>query len=222
MKKNSFLKFFTVLSIIIVPSIVYYIITPSHPSFIHLPIYGPKTISEKGDTVYHSLPDFSFTDQDGHTFSSKELDGKIFVADFFFTHCPGTCPKLSAQMYRIQDRYKAMRELKLVSFSVDPDRDSVSVLADYAKEFFVTPSKWKLLTGDKKKIYDLARTGFLLAVGKGDGGPNDFIHSDQLILVDKEKKIRGYYNGTDDKDIDNLMNEIKVLLLENTNEKEKT
>src|ERR1035437_1497537 len=97
MKKSSFLKILTVLSIIIVPSIIYYIITPRHPSFIHLPIYGPKTVSAKGDTVYHSLPDFEFTAQDGNTFSSKELDGKIFVADFFFTHCLVTCPKLSVQ-----------------------------------------------------------------------------------------------------------------------------
>ncbi len=213
------IKPLTVLSIIIVPTFIYYLITPKHPTFIHLPVYGPKTVNTKGDTLYHSLPDFEFTSQEGKKFTSKELEGKIFVADFFFTHCPGICPKLSAQMYRIEDRYKALRELQLVSFSVDPERDSVATLAEYGKKFFANPEKWKLLTGEKKKLYDLARNGFLLSVDKGDGGPDDFIHSDQLVLVDKEKKIRGYYDGTNDKEVDNLMNEIKVLLLEDTNEK---
>ncbi|MBI4945803.1 MAG: SCO family protein [Bacteroidetes bacterium] len=219
MKKNNFLKIFTVLSIIIVPSIAYYIITPKHPSFIHLPIYGHTSVNEKGDSIYHTIPAFEFTAQDGNIFSSKKLDGQIFVADFFFTTCQSTCPKLSGQLYRIADRYKAMRELTLVSFSVNPEHDSVSVLADYGKKFLVDASKWKLLTGDKKKIYDLARTGFMIPVEKGDGGPEDFIHSDQLVLVDKDKRIRGYYDGTNDKEVDNLMNEIKVLLLENINEK---
>ncbi len=122
---------------------------------------------------------------------------------------------MSMQMKRIQEAYKDDSEITLVSYTINPEKDTVQVLADYAKEYGAIPGKWFLLTGDKKQIYDLARQSYFVAAVPVDpkisGGPDDFIHSEQLILVDKEKHIRGFYDGTDYEDVNLLIDEIKVL-----------
>jgi protein SCO1 len=208
-------------SILVVPSLLYLVLTTGKHNFIHLQYFGPKETdsvqvngSYRVDTVYHKVGGFSLLNQEGKTITDKDLEGKFYVANFFFTTCPSICPKMTSELYRVQQKYPAVRELRFLSFSVNPEKDTVAALADYAKRYLVNKRKWHLLTGDKKQIYDLARNSFLLSVQEGTGGPEDFIHSEQLVLVDKERHIRGYYDGTDPKEVDRLIDEIKVLTLE--------
>ena len=121
---------------------------------------------------------------------------------------------MTAQLYRVQEKFPAQRDLRLLSFTVDPARDSVAALQVYAKKNMVNPMKWKLLTGNKKELYDIARTSFFAVTSEGDGGPDDFIHTDKMVLIDKDKRIRGIYDGTEPLEIDRLIDEIKVLLVE--------
>ena len=201
-------------TILIVPSLAYLFLITGKNNFKHLEIYGPRDLNSKGDTVYHTIPDFSFINQEGKTITQKDFEGKIYIADFFFATCPTICPKMSTQLQRVQKEFAAQRELKIISHTVNPEKDSVQALAQYAKQFMVNPRKWNLVTGNKKEIYDLARDGYYITALKGDGGPDDFIHSEKLVLVDKEKRIRGYYDGTNQASVDTLMDEIRVLLLE--------
>lgn len=158
----------------------------------------------------HRIADFNLVTQDSNTASLKDWNDKIVVANFFFTHCPVVCPKMMRNMKNVQAAYKNDNELQLASFSVDPERDTAGQLRTYADRMDIRGA-WQLLTGDKKAIYTLARNSFLVAATDGDGGPDDFIHSEKLVLVDKQKRIRGYYNGTDAKDADRLIHDISRL-----------
>jgi protein SCO1/2 len=183
----------------------------------YVPVQVDSTMVDGGyryDTVWHKVPDFNLTAHTGKPFSQADLKGKIYVADFFFATCQTICPKMAKQMNRVQDMFRNQDAVKLVSYTVNPAQDSVPVLAAYAKEQEALPGKWTFLTGDKKDIYHLARKGYYLPAGEGDGGPDDFIHSDMLVLVDRDKNIRGYYHGTDPKDVDRLILEIRILLHE--------
>jgi len=205
-----------ILGILIIPSVVYLLVSQGKNNYQHLEIFGPKEPVEgkPGDTIYHSLPSFSLVTQDGSAFTEKNLDGKIFVANFFFATCQTICPKMTMQMKRVQEAYAADPEIMLVSHTVNPEKDTAAVLSAYAKEYGAVENKWYFLTGDKKQLYDLARNGYFVTAMPGDGGPDDFIHSEKLILVDKEKRIRGYYDGTDYESVNLLLDEIKVLKLE--------
>ena len=152
--------------------------------------------------------------QDGEVRSSKEWDGKIVVADFFFTTCPTICPKMTASLKRVSEVYND-GEVKISSFTVDPERDDPKKLTAYIKKFNLPVQNWDLLTGSKKEIYKLARNSFMLVATDGDGGPGDFIHSENLVLADKKKRIRGYYDGTSNKEVDQLIIDIKKLKNEN-------
>lgn len=180
-------------------------------TFKTLPYYGPKEVKGEGDTMYHTVPPFSFIDQDGKPFTDKDLEGKIYVTDFFFTTCKTICPKMSASLFVAQDKLKHIKEFVIVSHTVDPETDSVPVLKDYAMKVHALPGKWYFLTGEKKHLYDIARHGYYLTAMEGDGGPDDFIHSENFILVDKEKHIRGIYDGTQVKEIERLVDEVTVL-----------
>jgi protein SCO1 len=165
--------------------------------------------------VYSKVPYFQFTDQQGQKVSSDNLKNFIYVADFFFTTCPDMCPKLSAQMKNLEDKYSSEEELKLVSFSVDPEHDSVPVLKRYADKFLAVPGKWFFFTGDQKKIYDLGETGYKLPIVTIDSaGQQQFVHSDKFVLVDGNGNIRGYYSVLNG-DFDKLVNDIEKLLVEN-------
>jgi protein SCO1/2 len=155
----------------------------------------------------HRIGDFKLINQQGNKSTTEEWRGKIVVANFFFTHCPVICPKMTANLKKLH--------LMLVSFSVDPQRDSVAELKKYTERFYINENNWQLLTGSKKEIYRLARKSFQVAATDGDGGDNDFIHSDQLILIDSKKRIRGYYEGTEKKEIAQLIRDIKKLEHEN-------
>lgn len=151
------------------------------------------------------------TNQVGQNVSTEDWMNKIVVVDFFFTHCPIVCPKLTNSIQRVQQNFKSDNGILFNSFSVDPERDSISVLEEYTKRFALNTHNWQLLTGDKKEIYKLARNSFMVAATDGDGGPEDFIHSEKLVLIDKQKRIRGYYNGTDATAVNQLMEDIKKL-----------
>lgn len=169
-----------------------------------LPFLGPEG---------HQVPAFSFVNQNGDTTGSELLQGKIFVADFIFTSCPGICPKMTSEMKRVQEAYAGNENLKLISFTVDPERDSAQALATYMELYDVDPDVWTMYTGNKKKLYQLTRSGFYITAVEGDGGPEDFIHSEKLVLVDTEKRIRGYYDGTDPESVDQLITDIEKLIL---------
>ncbi len=212
----SFLKrSIILLSILVLPSLAYLFLKTGKNNFKHLAIFGPRDVAVNGkDTIYHKVPAFTFTDQEGKTITEKTFDGKIYVANFFFASCRGICPKMSDQMQRLATKYANRPDILLISHTVNPEHDSVPVLAAYAKSYKADPSRWYFVTGNKNEIYDIARHGYFISALEGDGGPEDFIHDEKFILVDKEKHIRGYYDGTSIKDVGRLLDEIKVLTQE--------
>lgn len=191
----------------------YFILQPK----ITLPIYSPNMVSselvEKEIQYvkkYHKISDFSLTNQNGETITQDYYENKIYIADFFFTTCPTICPIMTKNMFEVQEKTSKQNVL-LVSYSVTPEIDSIAQLKKYALENNVNDNKWNLLTGDKKQIYELARKSYLVAKNDGDGGKYDMIHTENFVLIDKEKRIRGYYDGTNKEDIDKLLNDVKIL-----------
>ena len=158
-----------------------------------------------------TVPDFNLTDQNGKAINQKQLRGNIYVADFFFTRCGSICPKMSTQLTRVQAEFEKDSSVKIVSFTVDPKNDTVEVLKKYATDYNAIEGKWRFVTGPKDSIYSLAQNGFFITAMEDKEHPIDFIHSEKLVLVDKKGWIRGYYNGTDLKEVDKLITEIKVL-----------
>lgn len=165
----------------------------------------------------HVIPDFSLSAHTGETVKASNLLGKLTVVDFFFTSCPSICPIMSDELTRVQSAFADEDVFQILSFSVDPENDTIETLREYADRYQVNDNKWKLITGAKKDIYRLARCGFIMPVQDGNGEPLDFIHSDKLVLVDAQKRIRGYFSGTDREDVDRLILEIKILLSEEYN-----
>lgn len=163
----------------------------------------------------HHLQRFHFVNQDGIIKSDSNWAGKIVVANFFFTNCPVVCPKMISNIKKLHATFETDSNLLFNSFTVDPERDSVGRLNSYAHERKILFNNWDLLTGDKKEIYTLARNGFMVVATDGDGGPDDFIHSEKVVLMDQKSEIRGYYDGTSDKDIGQLIKDIKKLKHEN-------
>lgn len=181
----------------------------------YYPVIDAKTeqpVVQNGDTIFQKIPDFRLVSQEGKIVSQADFQGKIYVANFFFASCQDVCKKMSAQMVRVNEAFRNEPSLKLVSYTVDPDRDSVATLKRYAEMYQARPDKWLFLTGAKKAIYDLAQDGYKVSAMQAPGTIPDFIHSENLILIDKNKHVRGIYNGTDPKDVDRLITEITVLL----------
>lgn len=176
------------------------------------PFMGPTNEETKAS---HHVQPFSLIDQDGDTITNHTFDGKIYVADFFFTTCRSICPVMSTQMERVAEKYANNPNVLIISHSVNPEYDTPAVLKEYADMHHAVSGKWFFVTGDKKQIYDLARTSYLSIASKGDGGPDDFIHTQNFALVDKDKRIRGYYDGTDSTDVNRLLTDIDLLLQEN-------
>jgi protein SCO1/2 len=178
----------------------------------------PRWDEAEMDTVFQSIPDFTLTDENGNPFSAGSLKGKIYVTSFFFTRCGSICPKITSQLSRVQDTFHQDPEVKLLSISVDPLFDQPEKLAAYAKRFDANKGQWYFLTGEKKVIYPLVLKGFHVPLADASEydaaikNPDEtFIHSERLVLVDKEGIIRGFYDGTDKKEVDRLLVEIKVL-----------
>ncbi len=212
-------KLFNIISISVAAAIFIYafFIYDKDKPLRYLSIFGPRTYEDKNgktDTTYHTVKDFSFINQDGKVVTQKDLDGSIYVTDFFFTTCHTICPVMSTQMERVYTKYKGNREVKFLSHTVDPEIDTVEQLKRYADQHNADSKQWIFVTGDKKGLYDIARTGYFLDAAKGDGGPDDFIHTQNFALIDKDKQIRGYYNGTDPKSVDQMMKDMEMLLKE--------
>lgn len=216
MKKKRIVILLILLFLLTFPSVLYVVLTTGRHNFIHLPFIGEKELAANGkDTIYHSIPSFSFTNQDGNTITDKTYDGKIIVVDYFFSTCKSICPKMATELLRVQDKFSYTKGLvQILSHTVDPENDSVPVLKAYSEMIHADNSMWNFVTGDKKQLYDIARTGYLVNAMEGDGGPDDFIHSELFVLVDKEKHIRGIYDGTNIKAVNDLLDDIKVLMAE--------
>ncbi len=204
---------FSFLSLIII-LIIYNILDVYHP----LPIYQPSRVSSElvDSTIqhkskYHKIADFNLINQNGETITQKDYENKIYVADFFFTTCQTICPIMTGHMKEIQYELINDNDILLLSHSVTPEIDSVAQLKSYAIEKGVLDTKWNLVTGDKKQIYELARKSYLAVKTDGDGGPYDMIHTENFMLIDKKKQIRGFYDGTNMDDIERLLLDIEVL-----------
>ena len=186
-----------------------------------LPVYQPAMVNyELVDSTiqhkkkFHRIADFSLTNQNGKTITQKDFKGKIYVADFFFTTCPSICIAMTNNLIKVQKKIKNNPHVMLLSHSVTPEIDSVAQLKKYAIDKGVIDQKWHLLTGDKKIIYELARKSYLAVKENGDGGAFDMIHTENFILVDPDRRIRGFYDGTDLEEIQRLLEELEILTQE--------
>ena len=177
-----------------------------------LPYFDSYDFSPKWNSVNHKIPKFEFINQNGDTIRNNDYAGKIYVADFFFTTCPGICPKLTKHMKILEDLYSKNDQIKFLSHTVMPWHDSVSVLNEYGKRYDIESKKWNLVTGDKEEIYRVARDGYFADNSfKTQESVNEFIHSENFYLIDKNGKIRGVYNGTLEIEIERLKRHIKTL-----------
>ncbi len=175
-----------------------------------LPILGNRDIVD-GDTIYHQVPDFSFIDQDGNTVTNATFEDQIYVVDFFFIHCPSICPTVTRQMLRIYEKFETVDQVKLLAHTLDVKRDTVAALKRYAEKIHVKSEKWHFVTGEEEKIYDMA-DDYFIAANKDPEAPGGFDHSGRLILVDKNRRVRAFCEGTDEEDVTRFFGDIQKLL----------
>ncbi|CAN5408553.1 hypothetical protein BH11BAC2_BH11BAC2_26310 [soil metagenome] len=175
-----------------------------------LPVYGwdEKTMKT------HTVGDFSLINQDGKTITQNDIAGHIYVANFFFATCKGICPLMNSQLSRVYQAYKTNDKVLFLSHTVKPEEDSVPALKAYSKLFDADASRWWFLTGDKKQIYNLARNDYLASISEGNGGPDDFVHTQLLLLIDTQHRIRGFYDGLDSVQVTQLIGDVNRLLSE--------
>ena len=176
-----------------------------------LAYFGPKNYQKTKDTTYHTVPPFFFINQLNKKITEADIKGKVYVTDFFFTTCKSICPIMSTSLERVHKQFKNRNDFMILSHTVDPETDSVAQLLEYAKLHGADNDKWFFVTGEKKHLYETARKGYLLNAEEGDGGAEDFIHTQNFALIDKERHIRGFYDGTDSLEINRLMIDIKCL-----------
>ena len=217
---KSFLKRY---GLLIVFFIVFSVVAISSFNYVQtqekkLPIYSPSMVSDElvEEEVryvkkYHRISDFSLLNQNGNNVTQEDYKNKIYVADFFFTTCPDICPIMTGNMLYLQENLKDTNVM-LASFSVTPKIDTIEVLKEYSTLKGVDDSRWNLMTGDKKQIYDLARKSYLVAKAIPDGKNHGMIHTENFVLVDRDKRIRGYYDGTNIEDMDKLLDDIQILI----------
>lgn len=222
--QNKSFKVGILIAILAVPTFIFVFLKMFGQNYYTLPYLMPKMdetgqiVMKGADTVFHQIPPYELIDQNGQKFSSEQTKGKIYVADFFFTRCGTICPKISNNLTRIQSIFSADTNVIIVSHSVDPKHDSSEVLQKYAQKYDAKYGKWYFLTGEKKTIYDIAIKGYKLPVADASEYDNKiksidetFIHSEKLLLIDKEGYIRGIYDGTYSPDVERLIGEVKVL-----------
>lgn len=213
MKQRHTIRLFIIM-VFVIPVAAYALLNVYEKKAGTLPVLGP-VLKVNGSPTEHHISDFHLTNQEGQTVSRADWKDKIVVVDFFFTHCPSICPKMTTNLKRVNTIFRADNSVRINSFSVDPERDSSAQLKRYAIQFGIDTRHWDLVTGGKKEIYRLARNSFMIVATDGDGGPGDFIHSEKLVLIDKQGRIRGYYSGTSYDETDQLINDIKKLQNEN-------
>lgn len=186
-----------------------------------LPILGNRELkvahngnTETTDTIYQTIPDFQFQDQYGHTFTSRNTANKIYVADFFFVTCPSICPRMKRNLLKVNEAYGADSNFLILSHTIDPEHDSVSVLNDYASKLGVNHGNWYFLRADRSYTYELAEHAYYASALADSTEPGGFVHSGGLILVDQLKRVRGIYDGTNAAETDKLINDINILMHE--------
>lgn len=214
MKGSSLGKIAIVLSIILLPIAFFLILSKGKYHYKHLDFFGPKEVNASGDTTYFTVPDFQFINQNGDTISQKSFEGKIYVANFFFASCPGVCPKMTDEVKLVQDEFKDNKDVMFISHTVDPEHDSLPALKAFAEKHGADLDKWFFVTGNRDSIYTLAIKGYLVPAAEDARAEGGFLHSQDLLLIDKEKRIRGIYDSLEPEEIKRLKDEIKVLLYE--------
>lgn len=178
-----------------------------------LPILGERDVTPAGDTIYPQVPDFQFINQDGQPVTNATFAGKAYVVDFFFIHCPTICPKVKANGLRVYQKFKDDDRLLMLSHSIDTRNDTVAALKHHAEKLGIDSKKWHLVTGDHDAIYGIADNYFSVAT-EDPSAPGGFDHSGRLILVDKNRHVRAFCDGTDAEDVDRFMKDIELLLME--------
>lgn len=188
-----------------------------------LPYLGNKETAEKMidgkmvvDTIYHKIPDFEFINQDSVKITQEFVAGKIYIADFFFTTCPTICPKMKTQMLRIYEKYKDNPNVILLSHSIDPRHDTPAVLKEFRSNLGIKGNSWQMVTGDKAKIFEIGQKSYMVSAADDPTQPGGVVHSGAFILVDKDRHIRGIYDGTVPAKVDNLMEDMEILLNESS------
>ena len=204
------MKLKLILKIFLIYSIVFYFGCSQKKSSVLLPIYGEKKIIA-GDTIYHQIASFNLTNQIGQVVNQNTTKNKIYIANFFFASCQSICPMMSNQLQEVQKAFLADDSVLILSHSVNPLHDTVAVLSNYADTYGVKTNKWHLLTGNKKQIYDLAKTSYLVNAFEDDGSPEGFLHSELFLLIDKKARIRGMYDGTNTAEVKKLIEDVKLL-----------
>ncbi|MBC9929825.1 SCO family protein [Chitinophaga qingshengii] len=200
-----------VLALICMPLLAYSLVRWTEDRYSRLPWFGPNNTPVNGPQQAAVLPVFVFTNQYGHTVTNTRLQQQITVANYFFTSCPVVCPAMMKQLQRVRTAFPHDSSVCLVSLTVDPIRDSSAALLRYSQRLALPAQGWELLTGDKPSLYRFARKGLYITATDGDGGPDDFIHSENIVLLDRRQHIRGYYNGTSATATDQLIADIKKL-----------
>jgi protein SCO1 len=208
-------KFFWLLLLVPLVFLILFVINVNEQKPLRtLPYFGKKRNQAAGDTKYHRVKNFSFTDQYNETVTQQTVNGKIYITDFFFTTCQSICPVMSTQLERVYKEFRDNKDVMILSHTVNPEEDSVEVLMKYADLHKVNDKRWLFLTGDKKQLYEMARQSYLLNAEEGNGGAEDFIHTQNFALVDKEKHLRGFYDGTDSMEVARLIQDVHLLLQE--------
>ena len=189
----------------------------------NLPIYGRKVITEtiideeiKIDTSDHTISNFSFINQNGKIVNNSTFNNSIYIADFFFTSCPTICPLMKSEMMRVYKKYENEENVKFLSHTINPNYDNVERLKEYSKKFNINSNKWHFVTGDINEIYEIGFKSYMVISSEDSLSPGGFLHSGAFLLVDKNRKIRGVYDGTNKVDINKLIDEIPILLNENS------
>ena len=219
MEANKIRKVIYLFVILLLPGVAYLFLWSGKHNFKKLPIIGPKqaVLNSEGkyDTVYHQIPYFEFTNQDGEKVTRDDLLGSVYIADFFFVNCPTICPKMATNMGYVQNKFENIKDLRFISITVNPEEDSVTVLKNYAEKVHANTDTWDFLTGKKEEIYDVALNGFFVSAQKDEVAPGGFLHSQYFILIDKKGRIRGLFDGTIHKVVkQELTDAIDILLKE--------
>ena len=224
-------KILGLIAILLLPSFIYLLLSSGDFNYSSLPYIGPRSTQTKMvdgkeivDTVYHKIPAFNFTDHNGHSITQEDIQGKIVVANFFFSRCPSICPKMASHLLEIQRHYEDREDFMIISHSVDPEYDNVQILEQYAKKVHGNNKTWHFLTGEKEDIYDVAFNGYFANAMEDEVAPGGFLHSEMLFLLDRNGHIRGSidkydnivpaFDGTSTHEVKNLIDAIDNLYRE--------
>ncbi len=223
-KSSESRKYLLLFALLLGPGLILIFLSKSDHSFKTLPYFGNKEVinavagTDVPDTLYHSVPDFSFTNQFGENTTMEYFEGDIMVVDFFFTTCPTICPIMTKQMARLQWMLEdaAYDDVSFLSHTVNPNNDTPEILLAYGQEEGADFEKWTFVTGDQEEIFEQGFQGYLLSTQEDSGAPGGFLHSSMFVLVDRDRHIRGFYDGTSSKEVDDLVTDIKMLKKEET------